>query len=873
MNVFDLSAIIRLDSTEYESKLSGLANMTSSAAKIGGMAFGAATAAVGAFAASSIETGKAFDKAMSQVQATMLKSDEEMKSEIGSVSTAYGDFSGNLREFAQFLGENTAFSATQAAEALNYMALAGYTTQESMTMLPNVLSLAAAGDMDLARASDMVTDTQTAFGLSAERTSQMVDEMAKAASTGNTSVEQLGDAFLVVGGLAQELNGGFVTLADGTQAPVDGIQEMEIALTAMANAGIKGSEAGTHMRNMITKLANPTKDGADWMATLGVNVFDTEGKMRSLGDIFGDLSTSMEDLTQEQKIQAISEMFNARDLSSAEAMLAAIESDWDEIGASILEADGSAAKMANIQLDNLAGDMTLFQSALEGAQIAVSDKLTPVFRKFVQFGTKGLSELTKAFKEGGVSGAMQAFSRILSEGLQMLIAGIPEFLSIGAQLLVAVGQGIVGAIPALVPAFGELITTLADAVIEGFPAVSEGFQTMFDDLGTFFSDSLPQFLANGASLVESVASGIISNIPAAVSGFYDLVSSGINYLLENMPSFLERGAEMISNIANGILEAIPEMAGAMGGGVSGIINNIADQLPDFLDKGVDMILHIISGIAERAPEAATSMGEAITSIVTTIMDRLPEFLDKGLEIIANLGSGIIDNVPLIVAAMASALISVIFEIANHLPEFLEKGLELIGKVAAGLIQGVPDLLGKIPGILSDIAHSFTSYDWLSVGKNIIDGIANGIKNFAGNIVSAAKNAASDAFNAAKHALGISSPSKLFKNEVGKRITEGWAMGIESGIPMVVGAIDDTNDEMLDNIDDIGYDTSTMVRSTGSSASSMENARLLDAMRYVAQSIEYMNEGLEGKLEGAFGGVSLSINRREFGRLVRDVRIV
>ena len=268
MDIFDLSAIIRLDSSQYESKLATLGDGIKTAAKAGAVAFSAASAATVAFAGSAVNAGMDFDKSMAQVAATMGKTVGDLDNEVGHANTSFGEFNGSLREFAQFMGANTAFSATQAADALNYMALAGYSTQESMDMLPNVLNLAAAGSFDLARASDMVTDTQTAFGISAERTTQMVDEMAKAASTGNTSVEQLGDAFLVVGGLAQELNGGMVTLADGTQQPVDGIQELEIALTAMANAGVKGSEAGTHMRNMLLKLSSPTDEGAKTMEAL-----------------------------------------------------------------------------------------------------------------------------------------------------------------------------------------------------------------------------------------------------------------------------------------------------------------------------------------------------------------------------------------------------------------------------------------------------------------------------------------------------------------------------------------------------------------------------------------------------------------------------
>ena len=390
MNVFDLSAKVTLDINGY---LKGMdtakAVALSTAGAIGG--------AISGFMDESVNVGKTFDSSMSQVAATMGKTMSEMDNAVGSTDTSFGHFEGTLRDFAQFMGRNTAFTASQAADALNYMALAGYDVEESMEMLPNVLNLAAAGNMDLARASDMVTDTQTAFGISADRTSQMVDEMAKAASTGNTSVEQLGDAFLVVGALAQNLNGGFVTLSDGTEVAVDGIQEMEIALTAMANAGIKGSEAGTHVRNMIMKLSNPTKQGAEVMEKLGLEVFDAEGNMRSLKDIMGDLNTSLGTLTQEEKIQAIAKLFNARDLASAQALLNSIGQDWDDIGEAIINAEGAAGKMAETQLDNLAGDTKLFESALEGLQIALSDSVTPALRKMKQGGTRAISALTEAF--------------------------------------------------------------------------------------------------------------------------------------------------------------------------------------------------------------------------------------------------------------------------------------------------------------------------------------------------------------------------------------------------------------------------------------------------------------------------------------------
>lgn len=405
VNVFELFAKVGIDSSEVQSGLDNVLTMcTNGFKKIAGLGIGAFTN----IAKSSVQVGMSFDTAMSQVAATMGLTTEDMKDQVGEVETAYGHFEGNLRDFAKFMGSNTKFSATQAAEALNYMALAGYKVNESMEMMPNVMNLAAAGGLDLAYASDMLTDTQKALGIDFERTNKLVDEFAKAASTGNTSVGQLGEAFLTVGGLANEMNGGMITLSDGSQAYLDNIQMLEVAFTALADRGIKGSEAGTHMRNMLLKLASPTKEAKDLFDKFGISLYDDTGQMKAMNDIFSDLNRALGSMTQADKLQAISDIFNARDTASAEALLGAITgADWDRIGEAILNADDAAEKMALTQEDNLQGAMTSLKSAAEGFKIELSEVIFPLLTDIVKFGTDAVRGVTKflqsdqfqAFKE------------------------------------------------------------------------------------------------------------------------------------------------------------------------------------------------------------------------------------------------------------------------------------------------------------------------------------------------------------------------------------------------------------------------------------------------------------------------------------------
>lgn len=318
------------------------------------------------FIGDSIQTGMGFDTAMSQVAATMGKTTDEIA---------------ELRDYAKEMGATTAFSATQSAEALNFMALAGYDAQTSMKMLPNVMNLAAAGGMELARASDMVTDSQTALGLSLDETEVLVDQMAKTSSKTNTSVSQLGDAMLTIGGTAKNLSGG--------------TKELNQVLGLMADNGIKAGEAGTHLRNIILAMNPTTKDAKEAFDELNFSAYDSQGNLREMSDIFGELSEKTADMTSQERQDIIGKIFNKTDLSTVNALLDTNAERWDEVAGAIDGASGAAAAMADTQLDNLQGDITLMQSAFEGLQIAISDEVTPDLRELVQTATKGLEWATE----------------------------------------------------------------------------------------------------------------------------------------------------------------------------------------------------------------------------------------------------------------------------------------------------------------------------------------------------------------------------------------------------------------------------------------------------------------------------------------------
>ena len=582
-SLFDLAARLTLDSSDYESglkKAEGSAGKfkqsIGTAMKVGGAGIAAGTAAVVAFGATSVKTGMGFDKSMSQVAATMGKTMEQLQTEVGSTETSFGHFEGNLEQFAQFMGKNTAFSASQAADALNYMALAGYDAQQSMSMLPNVLNLAAAGNMDLAMASDMVTDAQTALGLNAGQTEKLVDQMAKTASKSNTSVSQLGEAILTIGATARNVKGGTV--------------ELNTVLGVLADNGIKGAEGGTHLRNMILSLQTPTKDGAKALKKLGMSykdMYDESGNLRSLPEIFQQMSEKMEGMTQQSKDAIISGIFNKTDLAAVNALLGTTGERWDELALDILASKDAASEMAKTQLDNLAGDVTLFKSALEGAQLIVSKKLTPSLRKFVQFGTNGIGRLTDAFEKGGLNGMMKELGTLLSEAINMIIAMLPQVINAAVELIGAFVKGLIDNAPKIIEAAGQIVGTLGMAIIENLPYLVQSALDILLFIGNYLADHADEV------------------IPMVV----DLMIQLANIVIDNADKFVDAAIKLLIALKEGLFKALPEIAEKLPELIIKMAEVLLENANKILEVGVQLVTELANGLIQNWPAIKEAIGE------------------------------------------------------------------------------------------------------------------------------------------------------------------------------------------------------------------------------------------------------------------------
>ena len=324
----------------------------------------------------------------------------------------------------------------------------------------------------------------------------------------------------------------------------------------------------------------------------------------------------------------------------------------------------------------------------------------------------------------------------------------------------------------------------------------------------------------------------------------------INSINTHLPLMLEQGVQTITSFANGILANIPMLLEVAGGIVDTVYTCIFENAPKIWESGVDLILNLVNGITENLPAIANSAVGIVDKLLNTIFENAPQMLESGVTLLEKLVKGIIDSLPKLISAAADLVVNLLKTVLKYAPKLIEGGLTLLGQLAAGLIRAIPTLIGKIPEIIKSIKDKFSSIDWGEVGKNILSGIAKGIKNFASTVIDAAKDAAKSALNGIKSILGIHSPSRVFENEVGKMIDLGLAAGIKDNISTVIDSIKTLSKATIGTMDadfaysmNGNYDVNNFARSREQQTIVIHNHVDMDGREVARNTVEYIGEQL------------------------------
>ena len=504
------------------------------------------TAPILAMGAGIVKTSMDFNAGMSKVQATSGATGKEMVA---------------LKQKARDMGATTKFSATESAEAMNFMAMAGWDNSQMMDGLSGVMDLAAASGEGLGSVSDIVTDSLTAFGMEAKDSGKFADLLAAASSGANTTVGQLGESFKYAAPVAGAL--GFSA------------RDTSLALGLMANAGIKASQSGTSMRTIMTNLVKPTKGSAQAMKKLGISVTDGSGKMKSFDTIMKDLRQSFKKLTPEQKAATAAQIAGKTGMSGLLAVVNASPKSFDKLGKSLDNSKGKAAEMAKIMQDNLKGQMEKLGSAIQEIALQFGEVLMPILRKVISVG---IMPLVWAF--GQIPQPMKAIIIVVAAFLASLgpillvlgtmvtvIGGVITGLSAISGVIATIGLPVIAAVAGIIVAFalwaGWIVLIVAklgifkDALATIKAIMSGDFQTMFDLLHKNFglsageAEHLAKAFKEMSDKAKIVAQVIKDNLGLAMEVLGDvigeLVDGGMNDLNEGTQESKNLFADMVRN--------------------------------------------------------------------------------------------------------------------------------------------------------------------------------------------------------------------------------------------------------------------------------------------------------------------------------------
>ena len=751
------------------------------------------TTVIGGVGVAAVKTAADFDSAMSQVAA---------------VSGATGKDFDALRSKAREMGSKTKFSATEAAEAMNYMAMAGWKTEDMLGGIEGVMNLAAASGEDLATTSDIVTDALTAFGLSAKDSGHFADILAAASSNANTNVSMMGETFKYCAPIAGAL--GFSA------------EDTAEAIGLMANAGIKSSQAGTALRTIMNNLAGDVKISGKAIGDVTIATTNADGSMRDLSDILADCRSAFGNLTESEKAQAAESLVGKNAMSGFLALMNAGEGDIEKLSSAIDNCDGSAEKMAMTMQDNLAGQLTILKSQLQELAISFGDILMPAIRSIVSklqgFVDKlnGMDEGTKrtvvtiallvasigplliiigtTISKIGV--AMQGFVK-LANGVSKLKVAIQGGTGVLGKLGAALGGvsapvlAVVAVIAVLVAAFVHLWRTnegFRDAIIGTWNRIKytisgfcQGIVDRLNALGFQFTDIVdvlktvwdgfcqilaPIFegvfnhIANILSTVTGVITGILDVFIGIFTGNWSQAWTGVKEIFSSIWNGISSFFTNILNVIKGVADVVLGWFGTSWNEVwtniktffEGIWNGIVSFFTgiwEIIKNVVQTGIMLIGSILEAAVDIITLpfrfIWENCKEIIIAVWDAIKSKVTTVINAVASVISTVMNAIKTVFTTVWNAIKTVVTTVVNAIKSVVTTVFNAIKSIATTVWNAVKTAVTTpVNAIKSTVTSVFNSV------KSTVTSIFNGIKSTATSVWNGIKSAITTPIEAAKN---------------------------------------------------------------------------------------------------------------------------
>lgn len=689
-----------------------------------------AAGAVKDFCSEVVEIGQTFETSMSKVSA---------------LSGATGDDLATLEAKARELGASTTFSASQAADALGYMALAGWDTEQMLAGVGSVLTLAQAGEMELAAASDLVTDYLSAFNMEASETARMVDVLAYAQANANTTVEGLGMAFKNCA-------------ANANAAGMD-VETTSAAISMMANQGLKGSEAGTALNAVLRDMTAKMEDGAIAIGEQSVAVMDAEGNYRDFTDILADVQAATNGMGDAEKAAALQSTFTADSIKGLNLMLNAGADEMVGFRDELYGCAGAAEETAATMTDNLGGDLAAMNSAFEELSLKIYDGLQEPLRSAVTFitgtvvpGIEGfmawLTTGTQEFDEfGNVVGETASPLSQLASTVQSMV---PVLAAAGGALLAYEGYSLAVTVAEKARAAATTLVDNATKLLNGtmklnpigivitlIGALVAAFLYLWNTSEEFRNFWIGVWDAVKAA-VQPLADWVMANVITPLvskfqefqtlfAGLWDAIVANVTSAWEQIAPIVQAGMQVIQTIIGAVMPVIQ----AAWDGAWGLISSVFTAIWDNISNTVNTVMGVIQGIIQVVTGIISGDWDAVWSGIKQIFESI-------VNGILQAGANVFNALTSIISSVLSGIYNVWASIWNSVFSVASSIWNAISSIIGGVVNGIwnnitstfNSLVGTVLGIFNSVREAITNP--IETAKNTVGGIIDTIKGFFSN---------------------------------------------------------------------------------------------------------------------------------------------
>lgn len=687
-----------------------------------------ATEKIGKFA---YDSGATFEESMSQVKAYSQASTEDMEL---------------LSAAAKDMGATTSKTASEAADALGFLALNGYKTQDMLTSLKPVVKAAEAGHMDLARAADLTSSTIKAYGLSIDQTEEFLNVMTATQNNSATSLEDLLGAYTNSAAMFKTLN---VPMA-----------ESATILGTLANRGFKGTEIGNNLNSILVNLIGANEKAATAMTELGVSAWDDQGQFRGLTVVLKELGERLNEGTAEEKAMIEAAIGGKRQFKTLEAMISGVSAEYGEL----YEATSHAMEnnvlytTAETMLDNVKGSVTLLKSAFESLGISIFETFSTDLGGTIKEVTTWVNMMKEAVEGGNIPHTILNISRRIRWTIRDMITKLVKELP---GMLKAYNATIIETLKTLMYTVPQIISEVLPQVLESFKDVLVSIAEMLPEMASTLADAAIVFF----------------------NGIVDALNTVLPIIGENLPAVFDAGISILNTLIEGIYSNFPILVETALGFIVGLVDAFAENIDEILEVGFFILMTVVNGIIENLPHLLEVAMEIIRSLVGFIQEHLSELVEAALQIILALANFLLEALPELISMIPDLVRAIVQALADNADLLAEAAVVLINALFYGLVEAIAAAVDIVDEIFEAIAGIFGAGEWGDIGKNIMNGIFEGIKNVAAKAGDLLKDTFTDLKDAFCDFFDINSPSRLMKKDVGINIGLGVVEGIDDAIDL------------------------------------------------------------------------------------------